>query len=296
VATTNSTYVFANHYLFNGSLDTSFNGTGYASQLISLPGLNTRGATVDAQGDITVLGNATSANPTETAEVVAMQFNSTGQFDTKFGTNGVFTEILGNSVGFAGAGLVANGDIVIAVNTDKNAGTTLLRIHQQTPTISIATLDGSATESSNNADPGSIIVTRDARYDFPTRVYITSSGTAIANSDYVSTTTVNGYVDIAAGESYVVVPIDMLNQNAFTGKRTATFTVSSDPNYINGPTTSASVTITGARVSPVVTINPIVSAATSLRAAAVVTTPTVSPTPSSLTSLLSGTFSDTLIN
>jgi uncharacterized delta-60 repeat protein len=170
------------------------------------------------------------------------KYNSIGQLDTRFGTGG--KEILDLGDINAGAGLASTGDgrFVYAGGTHFVTA----RFLQGLPKVDI--INGDREGSETSGDNGSLVITRDTTYDFPTRVFLTVSGNLTYMTDFTtSLTAVPGtnmvYVDIPAGQQQVYVPIDAIDDNLLEPAETATFTLASSDGYMVGSFKNRTVTI-----------------------------------------------------
>ena len=115
-------------YLSNGSLDTSFNGTGFTITDGPKAGANYGSCAADypsSSGDKIVVGG--SFWPTAGSiwtEFAVTRYNAGGSLDTTFGTTGEVVTNIGNGQSSANAVLVLpNGDILAAGSADNNAAT-----------------------------------------------------------------------------------------------------------------------------------------------------------------------------
>ncbi|MCL4557068.1 MAG: hypothetical protein M1491_00265 [Deltaproteobacteria bacterium] len=88
-AASNNTYMTIWRYNANGTLDTSFNGTGYVTNNNAAGGSYAEGSSIitDAQGRILVTGYAFDASNYDYMTI--WRYNANGTLDTSFGTNGI---------------------------------------------------------------------------------------------------------------------------------------------------------------------------------------------------------------
>jgi uncharacterized delta-60 repeat protein len=106
----------------NGSLDTSFNGTGKVTTNFGGDGnAEGRSVTVQTDGKIVVVGYATAGN---TEEFALARYNADGTLDTSFGDSGqVMTDVGISGSNATGVALQKDGKIVVAGYAVKNSGT-----------------------------------------------------------------------------------------------------------------------------------------------------------------------------
>jgi len=106
----------------NGSLDTSFNGTGKVTTNFGGDG-NAEGRSVAVQtdGKIVVVGYATAGS---TEKFALARYNADGTLDTSFGDSGrVMTDVSISGSNATGVALQKDGKIVVAGYAVKNSGT-----------------------------------------------------------------------------------------------------------------------------------------------------------------------------
>jgi hypothetical protein len=185
----------------------------------------------------------------------------------------IFLELGGKSAQIVLDDVEDMGGAVIAAASDGRVflaggtGFTTARFYQAVPEVNIINGDRDATEQPGNN--GSLVIMRDSTYDFATRVYLDFSGSATFNQDYTSTLTpvqpvvsggrvamrlkagtiVGGLfqnrasIDIPAGQMFVTVPINAVNDSALEPAETATFTLAANSRYSAGSFNTRSVTI-----------------------------------------------------
>ncbi len=99
-------YYMAARYNSDGSLDTTFNGTGYVTT--SFYGANTHGVAVQPDGKIVLAGQADSI-------FAVLRYTANGVLDTSFGGSGIVTTIVGPNFDVGRAVAVqSDGKIVVA--------------------------------------------------------------------------------------------------------------------------------------------------------------------------------------
>jgi uncharacterized delta-60 repeat protein len=276
----------------NGEPDTSFGNNG---SVILNPGPAKTGAAVDsiilpAPGKILLVGRDKFYSP------VAVQLQSSGAIDQTFGTHGVAQFDLGPNVLIQGsrAAVTPDGKVVLAATTTLDGpvvqpgNSPILRFTEEVPTVTLSVGVANALEGGHD---GSILFQRDAAYNFNTRVYFSTSGTATPLVDYTGalapagqTVIINGhpvhisslfkYIDIPAGQSATRVMVHAVDDTLIEPTETVTVTANADPSYVLGRTFNGQrlVFLNSATVSILDNDSPTAktaSAATSTAAAAV---------------------------
>ena len=108
--------------------------------------------------------------------------------------------------------------------------------------VTVSAIDASAAEviSGQTANPGMYRISRTEIPFAPLAVRYTMSGTATNGTDYTS---LNGTATIAAGRTFVDVPLNVINDSLIESPETAILTLSSSTNYTLGATKTATVNI-----------------------------------------------------
>ena len=107
-------------YNTDGSLDTSFNGTGFVTIPIGSGGDIAEDVIVQSDGRILVAGNWNTGAGTDLGIV---RFNSDGSLDTSFGGSGIVTmDLRAGSEGANSIELLSDGSIVVAGNREDSSG------------------------------------------------------------------------------------------------------------------------------------------------------------------------------
>ena len=123
------------------------------------------------------------------------------------------------------------------------------------PTITISITDATAGEP---ADNGTFRINRAGDTANALTVYFSTVGTATGGSDYSlknGSTALTNSVVIAAGQSYVDVTLDVIDDTVVEGTETAIMNLSANSTYSLGATTSGTINITDNDVAlPIVTI------------------------------------------
>lgn len=112
---TGATYDFATvRYLPNGSLDTSFGGTGKVQTSIGSSDDYARAVAIQSDGKIVVAGGTIAAN----FDVALVRYNSNGSLDNSFGLGGIDTSASMNGLQSANSvNIQSDGKILIAGTT-----------------------------------------------------------------------------------------------------------------------------------------------------------------------------------
>lgn len=128
-----------------------------------------------------------------------------------------------------------------------SAATVTLLSEDAAPTvISISAMDGA--EPSTD---GSFTISRTGDTAAALNVAFTVTGTATADGDY---TAISSAVTIAAGESSITVPVEIIDDSLFEADETVIITLDSSSDYTLGETSQATITITSDEAKPVVSI------------------------------------------
>jgi uncharacterized delta-60 repeat protein len=224
----------------DGKVDATFGAQGVVFTNLSDGDESAKSVFALPTGKIVVVG-------TEPGAPVAVQYLSNGDRDASFGNNGVAI-VFNSPIGVTSAARMTDGRLVIA---GRSAGeqSGVARLINAPVQVGVYPWVESATESATNAKTGYIIVAREAVYNFPTRVWFTLGGNATPLADYggdfafIPGSPSLGYVDIPAHQSFTLVPITTVNNDALEPTEVATFTLKEDSNYSGGKGVFASVTI-----------------------------------------------------
>ncbi|MEW6419423.1 MAG: Calx-beta domain-containing protein, partial [Nitrospirota bacterium] len=142
-------------------------------------------------------------------------------------------------------------DTVSFTNTTNGNGNTTRAVSltvEPLPTVTIAATDPNATEPS---DPGTFTVSHTGSTSLALTVYYSTSGTATAGSDYNS---LSGSVTIGAGSTSANITVTPIDDSLVESDETVIVTLSSNPAYIVGSPSSATVTIISDDVAPAGTL------------------------------------------
>lgn len=111
-------------YNADGTLDTSFNGTGVATAHIGLGGAAS-GVVVQPDGKLVAAGSADSGGSAG-GDFALVRFNSDGSLDTSFGAGGtVTTDLGGNADSASDIAIQSDGKLVVSGYTSSNSGPAL---------------------------------------------------------------------------------------------------------------------------------------------------------------------------
>jgi uncharacterized delta-60 repeat protein len=214
-------------------------------------------------GKILVVGHAEfNINTGLKPQFVALQFLASGKLDQSFGINGMakFEAVTRNAIG-PDASLTQDGKVVVA------ASRTVLRFVQSVPRVNVIS---AAQAFEQPGGDGIFQITRDAAYNYPTRVFYKVSGTATPGADYtgplapqssrsqggavqlpggrpvnvagpVLTQTVRSIV-IPAGQTSVLIPVNVVNDSRIEAPESVIVTAQANAAYTLGQA-SATVTI-----------------------------------------------------
>ena len=117
-----------------------------------------------------------------------------------------------------------------------------ISIEQVANTVTVSAIDASAAEviSGQTANGGTYRISRTESTTASLAVPYTMSGTGSNGSDYTS---LNGTATIPAGQTFVDVPLNVIDDTFIENNESAIFTVSPSTNYTVGATDTAIVTI-----------------------------------------------------
>lgn len=233
-----------------GGLDKAFNGTGHV--ITDLGASDEAKHTFVNREGILVAGGSSG-------KFALARFKLNGTLDTTFGAAGTRTTSVGPNDAILTSKLSSDGRLTAYGRTGGAA-----RYFTAMPKVNVFSLDPLGAEAKNNDNPASLIFTRDQRLSFPTRVFFDLSGTATLNTDYTgpSTTTIFtggtksttgsltpvtpvrvGFVDIPAGETTAVVPINVTEDTALETAETVRATLRTGALYTLGTRTSQQLDI-----------------------------------------------------
>jgi uncharacterized delta-60 repeat protein len=250
-------------YNLNGQVDTSFGNNG---QVLLHPGTgtDTSGDVADqiilpAPGKALVVGRQNYMGP-----ILALQLKNNGALDPTFGTNGVATFDTATLISPVRAAVTPDGKVVVAASRAllnipgvPEVNCPIIRFVEEVPQVTITTAVANALEGGHD---GSVLFSRDAAYNFNTRVFFTTAGTATANVDYtgqlapvgttiivkgkpITITSLFKYIDIPAGQQSTRVMVHAVDDTITEPIETVTVTATADPSFKLGSQSTATVSI-----------------------------------------------------
>jgi uncharacterized delta-60 repeat protein len=216
----------------NGFLDGSF-GTGGTGTLVSSVASGASSVVVTREGILT----AGKSN----GDFALSRFNFSGGLDNNFGSNGKVSTDFGGDESALLLKLNPDGRI-FAAGKSASGNVVAARYLNSSPKVSVSSLDRTTSEGGFN-DRASFIFVRDQRLSYPTRVYYSMSGTATNVGDY---TTMVGFIDIPAGETFVVQELRAVNDSVLESTETAQLSIAPSKFglYNLGSRTSETISIT----------------------------------------------------
>jgi uncharacterized delta-60 repeat protein len=220
-------------YRSDGSPEPLFGLTGDGQAVVDLPGEDWAEDVIVGHDGKLILGGSAGG------DFAVTRFRADGILDSTFGQNGVVRTDFGGSEGVGALALASDGRFVAAGTPEPGFNPAqndfvVARYFDVAPTVSIFAVDSTAVENAN--DSASFIVARDQYLPFATRVYFTVGGTATPpggsklTADYAGISREPGtgrwYVDIPAGQNFVVVTIRPVIDGYPEDTETAVFTIS----------------------------------------------------------------------
>jgi hypothetical protein len=221
----------------DSKVDTTFGGSGVVFSNLSA-NYNTRASVFALPTGKTLVAAFVPGAP------AVAQFTWNGAPDTSFAPNGQAVAY-NAAVQVKAAARMADGRLVIAGGSGASAGR--VRLINAPVQVGLYPWVEGATEGGTKN--GALFIGRDGGYKFSTRVWFTIGGNATPLADYggdfalINTIPYQGYVDIPANRSFVVLPITIRNDTTLEPTEVATFTLNEDPMYSGGTSVFASVTI-----------------------------------------------------
>lgn len=240
----------------SGRLDRSFNGNGRVETDLGAND-DAKHTFVNREG-ITVAGGSSG-------KFAMVRYRLNGELDQSFGQGGKVITPVG-----------ANDAILTSVQTPDGKllaygrSGSVARYFSALPKVNVFSLDPDGAEGGNN--PASLIFTRDIRASFTTRIFFDLGGTATFGTDYTGPTpapsanTRGGlvfqsipFVDIPAGETTAIVPINVIDDKVLEPTETVLTTIRASAAYTLGNRTTQQLDIADndiARVNFQVTPSP----------------------------------------
>jgi uncharacterized delta-60 repeat protein len=212
-------------------------------------------------GKILIVGHADfPVNTGLKPQLLAVQLLADASLDRTFANQGVAKfEALTSNAGRTTAAFANDGKVVIS------GGRTIVRFVQSTPRVDV---NSAALAFELPGGDGIFQITRDAAYNYPTRVFYQVGGTATPGADYTGPLTsqspntqgqvirfgtgsviVNGTfelafrsIEIPAGQTSVLLPVNVVNDSRLEPSETVFVTAQANAAYVRGKST-ATVTI-----------------------------------------------------
>jgi uncharacterized delta-60 repeat protein len=235
--------------LNTGYADASFGGG--SGRVVTDLGGNDRPNSIRTMPDGKILASGGSSG-----QFAMVRYLSNGTVDASFGQAGKVITGFGANEAILATHITADGKIK-AYGANDRRNIVAAQYVGVLPKVGIYSLDTSASESGDRA---SLIITRDVRLNAPTRVYVDLGGNASLNADYTSNfvmqrRVIRGifgepkalpplfYIDIPAGQTYVVANITPVDDAALEPLERAQFTLRTDPAYALDTRTSETVSL-----------------------------------------------------
>jgi uncharacterized delta-60 repeat protein len=170
-----------------------------------------------------------------------LRFNANGSLDARFGNGGKITTDFGGDESAMALAVASDGTFLVS-GKKNNVGVFMSRHFRATPTVNVAPWDRQGSEQGR--DPASFVFTRDGVHDFPTRIYVTRGGTAVAGNDYNSAILNHfGYVEIPAGESFRIISVDPMDDAFPELTETVEITPTAHAGYVLGAKRGGAVSL-----------------------------------------------------
>jgi uncharacterized delta-60 repeat protein len=268
-----SNYDFAVvRYNSDGSLDSSFNGTGKVTTPIGISDDTGSSVAIQEDGKIVVAG-------TSSGDIAVVRYNSDGSLDTSFNGTGKVTTTIGGLEYAYSAALQADGNIVVAGGTSAGSNYDFAVVRylgscaaptptptptpeptatptpqptatptpaptpSPTPTPTAIKVNLSASPAQINEGQGATYtVTASSAVTQPTAVKYTTSGSATNGIDY-SLSGAAGQLTIRAGQSSGTVTLKAKADHITEGTETAIMTLQPGSGYKVGRNNQATVSI-----------------------------------------------------
>jgi uncharacterized delta-60 repeat protein len=222
-----------------GRLDTTFNGKGFVETDFGAHD-EVRSILVNREGILVAGGSS--------GKFAIARYRLNGTLDPTFSNDGTLTMSVSGDDATVTTRLTPDGKLLAYGKSGSVA-----RYFTAVPTVNVFSLDPNGGEGGNNAG---LIFTRDLRASFPTRVYYSLGGTATFGTDYTGPLPAPSpstpglpvlqqlpFVDIPAGETTVIVPINVTDDPALEPAETAIATIKANPAYTLGTRTTQRIDI-----------------------------------------------------
>jgi len=231
-------------YTTDGSVDTTFNGDGFA---VTDLGGEDRGTALTRSGNTHFI-----LAGTRDGKLAAVRYTNDGEIDTNFATSGVLRTSLSATRGFQGVSIARGPGRRFTLSGANTFGTARF-LEAGANVVTAGTFNQQLAEGGPTR---SFIVGRLERLPVATRVFFSLGGTATSPStpiaarrDYtvanmtVPLTILGGggpaFVDIPANQTFTTVELNVNNDTRVEGFENAVFTIIPDPSYEASHPTSA---------------------------------------------------------
>jgi uncharacterized delta-60 repeat protein/uncharacterized repeat protein (TIGR01451 family) len=184
-------------YKDDGTMDTSFNGTGY-QEFTYTESTNGRAVSLDASGKVVVAGNANTGMFFGQSNLMIWRYNTDGSPDTSFSGSGFLEHIESGSSYGSGVALDPEGNIFIAGNVNTGLSTGEIALWKFSSAGTMLDLQSFAANSAANAMKmdsagrlviaGSVYMNPDDNYDAAVLVYKDDCGQTATPTDTFSPT------------------------------------------------------------------------------------------------------------
>jgi hypothetical protein len=211
-------------------MDRSFNGNG---RVVADFGSNDDAKHVLVNREGILLAGGSSG------KFAMARFRLNGTLDQSFGQGGKVVTTVGANDANLATTVTTDGRLVAFVRSGSMA-----RYFSAVPTVNVFSLRPSGAEGGDNA---SLIFTRDIRASFETTIFYSLGGTATFGTDYTGplpepSANISGrlvlqsvpFVKIPAGETTVIVPINIADDKALESAETVIATINSSALYTRG--------------------------------------------------------------
>ncbi len=241
--------------LNTGYADPNF-GTGTGGdkgKVVTDFGFNDRPNSIRTMPDGKILATGGSSG-----QFALARYFSNGSLDSSFAQAGKVLTGFGANEAILTTSIAPDGKIV-AYGTNDRRNILAARYVGVLPKVGVYSLDTSAAEGGNTAG---LIFTRDVRLNAPTRVYFDLGGSAGLNVDYTSNFVMQKrivrpggfggeikalpptwFIDIPAGQTYVVATINPIDDSALEPVEKAQFNLRADPSYVLDTRTAETITL-----------------------------------------------------
>jgi hypothetical protein len=234
-------------FLQNGKFDQSFGNGGVITRLSQGAAAvdSTRFITFPAPGKVLVAGTIGDSELQFEA-----QYTSNGKLDPSFGSGGIAENT--NLQRLGAAATTPDGKLLLAGDG------AVARIYEATPAVVIS----GVRDGVEGGTVGEFTFSRDQAYDFSTRIYYQTSGTAKPTTDYtgqLAPTIGNAqqggssfvqFVDIPAGQTTVSVTVHVAARIGSHSVKSLTVSAIAGPSYVTTSASTGEIFLLGDQVVP----------------------------------------------